>query len=88
MFEKYGEIKKKQDFSSYITLTVILGRTTAGRIWRPLFGTITTFVLGIREGAITTCVRGSGALSKVAAGATTATGRAAEQDTKRINIDR
>jgi len=67
---------------------VILGRTTAGRIWRPLFGTITTFVLGILDGATTTCVRGSGALNKGAAGATTATGRAAEQDIKRINIDR
>lgn len=54
----------------------------------PRWGTTTTFVLGILEGAITTCVRGSGALNKGAEGATTATGRAAEQDSIRINIDR
>jgi hypothetical protein len=69
-------------------LTPALALTIGVLKFLPRWGTITTFVLGIREGAIITCVRGSGALNKGAAGATTATGRAAEQDTKRINIDR
>ena len=75
-------------YHNMIPLTPILALTIGALKFLPRWGTTTTFVLGILEGAITTCVRGSGALNKGAAGATTATGRAAEQDTKRINIDR